>query len=260
VSLRRGIVVEVHPDDHSVDLVMADNGQRLIGVQVQTSNGSTRSGSVDLPDVPKKANKWDVSKETGQDQIALVSMIGRNPVVTGFLFPQINQMLSKDPKLKSFRHQSDVGYTIDGEGNFQYTHPGGAYIRIGETPDLVDNAGKNADGNSKVDRNTGRKVNVRVGLAGNVVVLTMTPEGVVTMTMEKDFNLEAKGGINMKAEGAINMIAKGAITMKSDAGIVLDAPTATNPNGDIIAKTVSLLEHPHDGIKRGDETSNKPVQ
>lgn len=260
VSLRRGIVVAVHPDDHSVDLVMADNGQRLIGIQVQTPNGSTRSGTVDLPDVPEKANKWDVSKETGQDQIALVAMVGGNPVVTGFLYAQINQMLSKDPKLKSYRHQSDVGYTIDGEGNFQYTHPGGAYIRIGETPDLVDNAGKNADGNSKVDRNTGRKVNIRVGLAGNAVVLTMTPEGVVTMTMEQDFNLEAKGGINLKAEGAINMTAKGAITMKSDAGIVLDAPTAANPNGDIIAKTVSLLDHLTDGVTGGNGVSKKPVQ
>lgn len=248
---RKGIVVAIHPGDHSADLVMADDGSRLVGVQIQTPNGSTRSGSVDLPEIPEKADKWDVTKLTGQDMIAIVDMVGRTPIITGFLYPQINQMLSNDPKMKVYRHQSDVGYSIDGEGNFQYTHPGGAYIRIGETPDLVDGAGKNADGNSKADRNTGRKVNIRVGLAGNAVLLTMTPEGVVTMKMEQDFNLEANGAINMTAKGEINM--------KSDVGIVLDAPTASNPTGDIIAKTVSLLDHVHGGVLPGGATTEEPV-
>lgn len=94
MALRRGIVVAVHPADHSVDLVMSDNGARLIGVQVMTSNGSTRSGSVDLPDVIEKTNKWDVSKPTGQDMIAMVDTMRGQPVVTGFLYPQVNQMLS----------------------------------------------------------------------------------------------------------------------------------------------------------------------
>lgn len=214
MSLRRGIVVATHPEDHSVDLVMADDGSRLVGVQVQTMNGSTRTGSVDLPAVPEKKDKWDVTQLTGQDMIALVSTLGSgNPVVTGFLYPQINQILSKDPKRMFSRHQSDVSWGIDGDGNIQLDHPSGTYIRIGEAADREDTAGKNADANSKADRNTGRKVNVRIGLAGNTVVLTMTPDGSVSFKIDKDFDIESKGNINMKAQGSISLEADGDVTI-----------------------------------------------
>lgn len=202
---RIGYVVATHPDDHAVDLVMADDGSRLIGVQVMTMNGSTRSGSIDLPDVPEKADKWDITKLTGQDMKAVVGYVGRMPVVRGFLYPQINQMLSKDPKLRFDRHQSDVMSSIDGDGNMQIVHPSGAYIRIGESPDLVDMAGKNADASLQVDRNTGRKVNFRIGLAGNAVVVTMTPDGDVTIRLEKDFTIEAGGKGLIKAVDSITL-------------------------------------------------------
>jgi porphobilinogen synthase len=49
VHLKKGIVVAVHPEDHSVDVVLSD-GRRLTGVQVSTPNGSTRSGTSDMMD------------------------------------------------------------------------------------------------------------------------------------------------------------------------------------------------------------------
>lgn len=228
MTLRKGIVVATHPEDHSVDLVMADDGSRLSGVQVLTPSGSARTGTVDLPAVPEAKDKWDISKRNGQDMQALVGFLGRNPVVVGFLYPQVNQVLSKDPKARYSRHQSDVEWGIDGDGNIQLTHPGGAYIRIGESADKVDTAGKNADGNSKADRNTGRKVNVRVGLAGNAVVLTMTPDGKVTFKLEQDFTIEAAGKALIKAPGGItldtpethctgNLTVDGALTFKGGA-------------------------------------------
>ncbi len=244
MSLKKGIVVAVHPEDHSVDLVMT-NGARLIGVQVQTSNGSTRSGTVDLPDVPAKSNKWDISKRTGQDMEAVVGYIDGLPVVTGFLYPQINQMLSKDARALSARHQSDVTWNIDSQGNTQILHPSGTYIRIGETPDAAPVDGTNADGNAKIDRNVDRKVNVRIGLAGNVCVITMTPDGAVTMTMDKDFTVETKEGINLKAEKDIVMESGGSIRLKAATEIITDAPKVTNPSGDIIATGVSLINHRH---------------
>ncbi len=201
MALRRGIVVATHPEDHSVDLVMTDNGARLIGVQVMTPNGSTRSGTVDLPAVPAKKDKWDITRQTGQDMIAMVDTVGRSPVVTGFLYPQVNQMLSKDPRRFSYRHQSDVQMGIDGDGNIQIDHPSGTYIRIGEAADREETAGANADGNAKADRNTGRKVNVRIGLAGGALTLTMTPDG--------DLNIECEGAIAMKAKGDISFETEG---------------------------------------------------
>ncbi|MBB3017717.1 hypothetical protein FHR70_000757 [Microvirga lupini] len=215
MSKRLAVVVATHPEDHSVDLVMADTGERMVGVQVMTMNGSSRSGTVDLPAVPEKANKWDISQRTGQDQIAVVDVINKQPVVSGFLYPQVNQMLSKDPKRLVGRHQSDVQWSIDGDANVQFQHPSGTYIRIGEAPDAEDTAGQNADGNAKADRNTSRKVNVRIGLAGNAVVLTMTPDGAVTFKLEKDFTIEAEGAIAMKAKGNISMETEGEFLVKA---------------------------------------------
>ena len=100
MSLRKGIVVEVHPEDHSVDIVMSDDASRLVGVQVITGNGSTRSGTSDLPEIPKRKDKWDISTPTGQDMHAIVGFFGRHPVVLGFIYPQVNQMLHKDPQLR----------------------------------------------------------------------------------------------------------------------------------------------------------------
>lgn len=199
MTMRRGIVVAVHPEDHSVDLVMADDGSRLVGVQVMTPNGSTRSGTVDLPAMPEKKDKWDITQRTGQDMLATVGYIGRNPVVVGFLYPQVNQMTHKDPKLRIDRHQSDVTSMIDGDGNFQWTHPSGTYIRIGETPDAVDMTDKNADASAKVDRNTGRAVNVRIGLAGGTAVLTISPSGAVTLTTQSTVSVDAQGAATVKA-------------------------------------------------------------
>lgn len=120
------------------------------------------------------------------------------------------------------RHQSDVTWGIDSQGNAQIRHPSGAYIRIGESPDSAPVDGTNADGNAKIDRNTGRKVNVRIGLAGNAVVVTMAPDGTVTMVMEKDFILDAKGAISMKAKGNISMETEGEFTVKAKGDAKID--------------------------------------
>lgn len=214
MSMRKGIVVATHPDDHSVDLVMTDDGSRLTGVQVMTGSASSRSGSVDMPEVPEKKNKWDITELTGQEMIAIVGYIGRNPVVNGFLYPQINQMLFKDPKMRFNRHQSDVMSYTDGDGNFGIMHPSGAFIQVGEKPEKPELADKNADASLKADRNTGKKVFLRVALAGNVAELTMTPDGTCTLKLEKDFDVEAQGNITMKAKN-ISLEAEGEFRAKA---------------------------------------------
>lgn len=233
MNLRTGIVVATHPEDYSVDLVMTDDGSRLAGVQLLTPSASTRTGTVDLPAVPAKANKWDVTKISGQDMKAIVGYVGVVPVVVGFLYPQINQMLLNDPLTRISRHQSDVYSMIDGDGNMELRHPNGTYIRIGETADSVDMQGKNADANFKTDRNTGRSTFVRLELAGNVAQLTMTPEGECTLLLEKSFNLVAQENINMEAVGNIDIKAGGTISMESGGafGITSGATLATGSAG-----------------------------
>lgn len=223
MTFRMGVVVATHPEDHSVDLVMVDDNSRLTGVQVMTSSGSSRSGFIDMPAVPEKKDKWNIGQRTGQDQIAIVGYLNRHPIVTGFLYPQINQMTFKDPKMRFDRHQSDVMSMIDGDANMQIVHPSGAYIRIGEEPDAVDIASKNADASLKPDRNTGRKVDIRVALAGNVVKLTMTKDGNVTLEMDKDLDIQVKGKANINVTGETTVTSEGDTTVKAPL-VTLDTP------------------------------------
>lgn len=232
--MKRGIVVATHPGDHSVDLVLTDTGQRLVGVQVLSPNGSTRSGTVDMPAVPERSNKWDITQETGQDIHAVVGFIGSMPVVTGFIYPQISQMTFDDPKLRVQRHQSDVYSTIDGDGNIQLRHPSGFYLRIGETPDF--SAPVNADKSLAIDRNTSRNVYLRLELAGNVAKLTMTPQGECTLELDQSFNLLAKEDIKFKADGNIEMEAGGSVSVKAGSAI----NTESGGNTTIKAPTTNL--------------------
>lgn len=247
MSLRLARVAETHPEDNSVDLVMVDTGARVAGVQVLSPSASTRSGTIDLPvvDTPSEG-KWGMS-ETGADMIAVVGYIDRTPVVTGFLFPQINQMLFEDPRLKLTRHQSDVYSSIDGDGNVQVVHPSGTYIRIGESADLDDLSGKDFDANFSVDRNTGRKVNVRIGMGGGTATFTIAPDGSVTVETQSTVDIVAEGKVSVKAPH-----------------VLVDTPTAHFTNdiiadGDVIASGVSLVNHVHGGVNRGSSQTNPPT-
>lgn len=227
MSLRLGVVVETHSEDMAVDMVMTDDGARIVGAQVMSMGASGRTGTVDLPEVKPKGNKWNITQrdKEQQDVIAIVGQIGRNPVVLGFIYPQVNQMLFKDGKLRIFRHQSDVMTALDGDGNFQFNHPSGAYVRIGETPDNVDFGSKNADKSLEVTRNKGRKVFVRIGLAEDKAVFTLTPDGDMTAVLERDLMIEAKGKADIKVTGDTTVQTANA-TVKAET-VTLDAPETT---------------------------------
>lgn len=234
MQLSKGIVVAVHPEDHSVDVVLSD-GRRLTGVQVTTPNGSTRSGTFDMPAVPDKGgDKWDISKPTGQDQIALVGWVDGIPVAVGYLFPQISQMTFADPKMRVTRHQSDVITMVDGDGNMQMSHPSGAFVRMGETEDAVDLAAKNVDASLASDRNTGRKLFTRVVVPG-AFDLKISPEGELTLTL-----------------------AKGAV-IDAPEGITLNTPLVNVPNGDVVASGISLVHHVHEGVMSGPALTGPPA-
>lgn len=234
VHLNKGIVVAVHPEDHSVDVVLAD-GRRLTGVQVSTPNGSTRSGTFDMPSVPDKGgDKWNITKPTGQDQIVLVGWVDGIPVAVGYLYPQISQMTFSDPKMRVTRHQSDVITMVDGDGNMQLSHPSGAFVRMGETEDAVDLASKNVDASLAVDRNGGRRLFTRVVVPG-AFDLKISPEGELTLTLEKGAVIDAPDGIT------------------------LNTPMVSVPSGDVVASGISLVGHVHGGVRSGPDTSGAPV-
>jgi len=246
MSLALARVAASHPEDNSVDLVLIDTGARLAGVQVLSQSGSSRAGTVDLPVVDEPSDgKWGM-KETGNDMIAVVGYIGQQAVVTGFLYPQVNQMLFKDPKLKFSRHQSDVYSSIDGDGNVQVVHPSGTYIRIGESADLDDLGGKDADAKMAVDRNTGRKVNVRIGMGGGTATFTIAPTGAVTLETQSTVDVVADGNVRIKAPH-----------------VEVNTPLAhftkdIIADGDVIASGISLVHHVHGGVQSGSSKTDQP--
>jgi len=221
--MRKGIVVATHPEDVSVDMVMVDDGSRLSGVQLLSKSASTRSGSIDLPAVPAKQNKWDITQLTGQDILAVIDMVGRTPMVVGFQYPQINQMLFADPLLKFERHQSDVISYTDGDGNFGIIHPSGAFVQVGENTTAPQFAGKNVDGTLLVDRNTGD--------------VTLTNALAITAP---DINFKATNQMTFDTP-------KAHFTGEIDS------------DGDQVAEGISQVNHGHTKVKEGDDISGPPA-
>jgi hypothetical protein len=208
MSLRLGRVVDVHPEDNSVDVVMIEDGTRIAGVQVLTSSATSNTGTHDMPTVerPTGADKWDMVKPTGRDMIAVVGSVGRSAVVVGFLFPQVSQMLFKDKDRRVTRHSSDVYSTVDGAGNTELYHPSGTYLRIGTSPDHEDLAGKDSDGGWSITKNTGAAVHVRLQVANGgapKATLTIDPSG--NVTLEHTGNLVVNAGGTMQLTSAGNM-------------------------------------------------------
>lgn len=259
MALRKAIVVASYPKDHAVDLIMVDNWARFVGVQVSTASGSARTGSNKIPRVRDRGeDKWVISRQTEQEVMALVDFVGKIPVVTGFLFPQISQMTFDEEGLEFERTDSDVIRYTDAEGNTGLLHPSGAYITMGTKPDRRNFGGGNFDKNLAIDRNTETKPYFRIGMAGNVVELTFTPEGKVRLLAQDEIYAECTQA-----------------TVKASDGILLDTPMVhatgkmhvdgditTNgqvkSDGDQIAGTISQINHVHPGVEKGGDKTKEP--
>lgn len=258
MALRKAIVVGANPQDHSLDLVMVDNYSRYTGVQVQANSASSRTGSIDLPDVLPRENKWDISKPAEQEIQALVDFVGRTPIVTGFIYPQISQMTHADGKLKYNRHTSDVQTYTDGNGNMGVLHPSGAHITIGETPEPKDFKGANADKSSAIDRNTDKKVHVRVALAGNVAVLTMFPDGHCTLHLDKTLDIDCTTATIKASDSIVLDTPQTEITGKLHVKGEVTTDSTITSKGDQVAGGISTMKHVHGGVESGGSKTSGP--
>ena len=222
---KKARVVEIHPEDHSCDVVMLSDGSRLAGVQIMSTSASTNTGLNDLvkPATAPGGDKWAVSQRTGRDVIAIIDWCEGQPYVVGFLFPQICQMTFKEENRKVDRHASDFYHTVDGKGNAEWYHPSGTYLRIGESPAHEDLTGKDFDKKWKIANNTGTaphvqlvvasggapKCTVNIDPGGNVTVTSVAagkfvfPAGTRVETPLTTFTGDVKVDGNIKADGEI---------------------------------------------------------
>jgi hypothetical protein len=250
-SLRWGRVSAIHPEDYSVDLVMTDDGSRLAGVQVLTPHASTNSGANCLPQpsMPASGNVWDLTETTDRDVLAGVAFFGQYPVVLGFRYPQVCQMLFADLQRAINRHPSDFYTSIDAAGNFEAYHPSGTYLRIGTSSAHEDLTGKDFDGLWKITKNTSSAphVHLTVANAGSPVAsVDIDPSG--NITLQNNGNLSATVGGNVTATVTGNVdITSPQTTIHGPLHVTgaITADQTITASGEVKSGNIGLQAHHH---------------
>lgn len=237
MGLRIAKVVRFVPEAHAADLLFLDDGSRVPMVQVLAGSASTNTGVADMaqPGTPPSGDMWGPQDSGTRDILAVVGYVRRAPVVLGFLYPQVAQMLFADRNRKVERHASDVYTTIDDDGNVEVYHPSGTYFRIGTDPAHEDLTGKDFDGKWKIERNTDKAVHVHLSVknaGAEVASLNMDPAGNVDLANQGNLNATVGGEANVTATAQIRFsvgmstitMNPSAITLSSNGStIVLDA-------------------------------------
>lgn len=210
---------------------MVDTGDRFTGVQVLTPHGSTSSGMACLPQpaMPASGNVWDLSQSTSRDVLAAVVFYGRTPVIVGFRFPQVCQMLFADLNRAINRHPSDFYTMIDGQGNFEAYHPSGTFISIG-LPTHNDLTGKDVDGQWKIANNTGSAPHVHIGVANAgspVASFDIDPSGNIAIQGNGNTTLNITGNVTATVGGNVQATVSGTTEVDSSGAATLKAPSVT---------------------------------
>jgi len=171
-------VVLVHPESNAVDLEFMSDGRRVPGVQVLCDSAASDCGRSDLSEPAGTGYGSETGK--GRDVFAVIGWMEEFPVVLGFLFPQVSECLFADKNRRIDRHASDVYSTIDADGNAEFHHPSGAYVRFGTSPAHEDLTGKDYDKKWAIRRNTDKPVHIHVEQAGGVAAVNIAPSGAIS--------------------------------------------------------------------------------
>jgi hypothetical protein len=216
----------------------------------------------------KKEGKVDIDDPTLNYAYAIVSPLDKgvgqsNWVCLGFVFPFRNQVLfdpenidKTSPQLVDYvrkaikkmrggymhRTNSDVYWVVDIDGNMEWTHPNGSFMRIAETPTIEE------DGAIHVDLTNGSRKSYLGGNLSNLAWNTSRKKG-----SDGNLNSERKvyGHIELVTEqGTIAIdISKttGDITIKTP----VDASNATKTNNKltIICGGDAILESVQGDVK-----------
>lgn len=169
-----GKVVDVHPEQNTIDVRCATDARKLVSVPVVGMGNSGNTGLVDLP-VPDLTTprvdppKWESFHVEGgrRDMVAVIAFADGAPVCLGFVLPPDTQMtfpkeLGEERRIN--RHSSDVYETIDRDGNAEWYHPSGTHILVGENPEHLDLTKKDWDKLWEIKRNLKRVVHFVLSL------------------------------------------------------------------------------------------------
>lgn len=202
-----GRVLGVHPESNSVDVVLVSDGRRLVNVRVSSTSASGSTGRFDLPDPELGVGGKDpASSDIGERELlAVIGFTECGPICLAFVFPQVSQLMFTDRNRKIDRHVSDVYSTVDGNGNFEFYHPSGAYVRIASSPEHEDLTGKDFDKRWKINSKPAGHIHVQQ--AGGTAFVNIDPSGNVTV--------KSNGNMDFSAAGKMNLTAGDSMTFKA---------------------------------------------
>ena len=225
-------VVAIHPEDHSIDAIILRTNQRVVGVPVMAPGASSRTGQSNLPPVtaPSGDARWNVPAAGDIDALAVLAQSGHgNWIGVGFLFPQVNGVLSRERGRQVTRHASGAWSMIAPDGTVTLGHPSGATVSMGPTMAAPNPNGGDVDGRWAPGANAGAPAGIRVSMPSGTVIEVGTD---------------------------------GKTTIKASE-VTFDTPMArftgeVQVTGDVMAGTVSLRNHVHRNVTRGASDTDPP--
>lgn len=270
-GLMLGVVVATYPAGQSVDVLLTDDGSRLSNVQVLVPTGSSDTGEVDLPDIglPADDTRWDIKLAAERYVRAVVGFIRGAPVVIGFLLPQITQLTFDQKNRRIMRHASGAYSTIDGQGNTEFYHPSGAYVRIAASGAHEDLSGKDVDGKWKAGG--GSPAHIHIEQAAGTAAVDIAPDGSITVNTNSTVTATAAGAVYVKApsvtldtpnttctgnltvDGGLSVMGTGGAASAMHGNLAIDGGTLTH-NSKNVGST-----HEHSGVQTGSGNTGAPI-
>lgn len=282
-----GTVVAVYPEGNSIDVYMPKTGDRLANVQCAAHTGSSTSGVMDLPEIglPVDETRWNpqIINTAIREVRAIIQNIDGMPVCMGFLLPQITQMTFQRDNFRVHRHASDVYSTTSGNGDAEWSHPSGSYVRWSANPAHEDLTQQDADKSWAITQNVGSAphMHIQVANAGAAVAsIDIDPSGNITITHNGNLTVNAKGNAAVTVGGTTELDSSGNVTIKAPQTTVDGPLTVTGPfdfqsgmtgsggsgavvqidgsissTGDQVAAGISQIGHKHTSESPGSPTS-----
>ncbi|MFM0165772.1 hypothetical protein PQR39_35750 [Paraburkholderia sediminicola] len=234
-GLALGIVVAVYPEGNSIDVLMPKTGDKLANVQCSSITGSSDTGIMDLPEIglPVDDTRWTlpIIAQAARYVRAIIWHVDGMPICMGFLLPQVTQMTFQRDNFRVNRHASDVYSTTNGQGDTEWYHPSGTYLRVGASPAHEDLTNQDVDQSWAIKQNTAAApwVNLTVANAGAVVAnIQVDPSGNINVTHNGNLTVNTKGNANVTVDGTTEVTSEGAVTVNASAGTTHNGPLTVN--------------------------------
>lgn len=241
-------VWDVHPEHNAVDVTMLHDRRRLVGVPVISMSASGNTGVIDLP-IPTLTTggeeKWESQNTKDRDIVAIIGFSEGTPICFGFIYPPVSQMnfegeIAQERRIQ--RHASDVYETIDKDGNCEFYHPSGTFLRFAEDPEHFDLSGKDYDKKWNIKKNKDKKPYIRleVHAAGEKKArITVSPKGEVEVLCDdqvavntqkgvdviaqEDVTVDTQADVKVTAQGDVSVDAGGEVSITAGSGVTITA-------------------------------------